>query len=388
MGCADLDADTGLTLRHNGIVEAGDEDAFFLHLGSILLALGGVVDHDGADGALAGFAVEAFFLHAAQEVVGVLVQFVLQLVGLAHHVEHADAGGHKAGSHAVGEEVRTAALTEHVDNLFLTGGEATHGTAEGFAQCAGEDFDFATQVVALGHAASGLADHTGGVALVHHDHCVVFVGQLVDLVQWADIAVHGEDTIGDDDAETVLLGSLELLLEVCHIGVGIAVALCFAEADTVDDGGVVEGVGDDGVLVGQQGFEDTAVGVEAGSVEDGVFSAEEIGDFLLQFLVEVLAAADEADGGHTIAAGVHTLLGGFDKLGIVGKAEVVIGAEVEALLAFHHDFGALGALDDAFVFVETGSFDVCQFFLEVFLKLCVHNYDVLCVYCFCFTSAV
>jgi hypothetical protein len=40
------------------------------------------------------------------------------------------------------------------------------------------------------------------------------------------------------------------------------------------------------------------------------------------------------------------------------------------------------------VFVETGSFDVCQFFLEVFLKLCVHNYDVLCVYCFCFTSAV
>ena len=328
------------------------------------------------------FAVEALFLHAAEEVVGVLVQFVLQGVGLAHHLEHADAGSHEAGGHAVGEEVGTAALTEHVDNLFLTGGEATHCAAEGFAEGAGEDFDFAAQVVALGDTAAGLADYAGRVALIDHDHSVVFVGQLVDFVERADVAVHREDTVGDDDAEAVFLGSLELLLEVGHIGVGVAVALGFAEADTVDDGGVVEGIGDDGVLIGQEGFEDTAVGVEAGSIEDGVLGAEELGDFLLQFLVQVLAAADEADGGHTVAAGVHTLLGGFDELGIVGEAEVVVGAEVEALLAFHHDFGALGALDDAFVFVQAGSFDVSQFFLEVFLKLCVHNYDVLCVYCF------
>ena len=190
----------------------------------------------------------------------------------------------------------------------------------------------------------------------------------------------GEDTVGDDDAEAVLLSGFELFFEVGHIGVGIAVTLGLAEADTVDDRSMVEGIGDDSILVGQQGFEDTAVGVEASSVEDGILGAEELGDFLLQFLVEVLAAADEADRSHTIATGIHSLLSGLDKLGVVGEAEVVVGAEVEALLTSHHNFGTLGALDDAFVLVKTGSFDVGQLFLKMFLELCVHNYSVLCLF--------
>ena len=133
VGGADLDADAGLAFRDDGIVEAGNEDALFLHLGGILLALGGIVDHHGADGALGGLAVEAFLLHAAQEVVGVLVQLVLQGIGLAHELEHADAGGHEAGSHRVGEEVGAAALAQHVDDFLAAGGETAHGAAESFS---------------------------------------------------------------------------------------------------------------------------------------------------------------------------------------------------------------------------------------------------------------
>ena len=157
-----------------------------------------------------------------------------------------------------------------------------------------------------------------------------------------------------------------------------------AEADAVDDGGVVEGIGDDGILFGEEGLEDTAVGVEAGGVEDGVLGAEELGDLLLKLLVEVLAAADEADGSHAEAAGVHALLGGGDELGVVGEAEVVVGAEVEALLALHHDFGALGALDDAFILVKTGGLDVGQLFLQVLLEFGVHNYKFCYYYYFTF----
>jgi len=47
---------------------------------------------------------------------------------------------------------------------------------------------------------------------------------------------------------------------------------------SADDGGVVELVGDDDVLVGEDGFEQAAVGVEARAVEDGVVGAEEVGD--------------------------------------------------------------------------------------------------------------
>jgi hypothetical protein len=88
---------------------------------------------------------------------------------------------------------------------------------------------------------------------------------------------------------------------------------------TVDDGGVVEGIGDDGVFGTEQGLEQTAVGVEAGGVEDGVFGAEEGGHLLLQLLVLILGAADEADRGHAEAVAVQPLMSGCDQVGVVGQ---------------------------------------------------------------------
>jgi len=48
-----------------------------------------------------------------------------------------------------------------------------------------------------------------------------------------------------------------------------------AQPNTVDDRGVVKSVGDDGVLGTEELLEDSGVRVEAGGVENGVFSAEE-----------------------------------------------------------------------------------------------------------------
>ena len=45
-----LYTDTSLTLWNYRVVETCYEDTLFLHLGSILLALGSVVYHNGADG--------------------------------------------------------------------------------------------------------------------------------------------------------------------------------------------------------------------------------------------------------------------------------------------------------------------------------------------------
>ena len=66
--------------------------------------------------------------------------------------------------------------------------------------------------------------------------------------------------------------------QIVHVGVAVAVALGLAEPDAVDDGGVVEGVADDRVLLVQQGLEQAAIGVEAGGIEDGILGAEEAGD--------------------------------------------------------------------------------------------------------------
>ena len=301
------------------------------------------------------------------------MQLVLQGVGLAHHLEHTDASGHEAWSHRVGEEVRTAALTQHVDDFLATCGETTHGTAEGLAEGTGQDLDLATEVIVLGDTTTRAADHASGVALVDHHHGVVFLCQFIDLVERADVAVHREHTVGDDKTETAALCILQLLLKVGHVGIGIAETLCLAETHAVDDGSMVQSIGDDGIIGTEQRLKHATVGVEASSIKDGVFRAEELSNLGFQLLVEVLATADEADRGHTEATGVHAVLGGLDQLRVVGQAEVVISAEVEAHFATNHDLSALGTLNDAFFFIQAIGFNLSQFLLQILLKICVHR---------------
>ena len=369
----DLYADAGLALRHHGVVEAGDVDALVLQAGGEALREGGVVEHDGADGALRGFDVETAGHHLVAEVGDVLHEAVVELVGLVEHLEGLEGCADDAGGHGVGEEVRARALAQEVDDLLTAGGEAAHGAAEGFAQGAGVDIDAAIGVVELADAAAGLADDACGVALIDHDEGVVLLGEVADAVHGGDVAVHGEDAVGHDDAEALFLGGLELALEVVHVGVGVAVALGLAEAHAVDDAGVVEGVGDDGVLLGEQWLEDTAVGVEAGGVENGVLGVEEAADGGLQLLVDVLGAADEAHAGHAVAAAVHHPLGALDEARVVAETQVVVGTEIQDFLAGYLDGGSLRALDEALVLVETGLADFLQRLLEVLLHFSVHK---------------
>ncbi len=165
--------------------------------------------------------------------------------------------------------------------------------------------------------------HEGAVAL----------GEIADLRKLRHVAVHGEDAVGGDqlEARAVGLRLLQLRLQLVHVGIGEAVALRLAEANAVDDGGVVQRVGDDGVLRAEQRLEHAAIGVEAGGEEDGVVLAEPAGDALLQLAVQRLRAADEAHRGHAEAELVERRARGGDHLGMVGEAEIVVGAKIEQL---------------------------------------------------------
>ncbi len=92
--------------------------------------------------------------------------------------------------------------------------------------------------------------------------------------------------------------------------------------------------------------------------------AEEGGEPGLQFLVDLLGAADEADGGHAVAPAVQRLVGRGDDLGVVGEAEVVVGAEVEHLTGTAtrgdvHGRGLRGA-DDPLGLVQAGGADLVE----------------------------
>src|SRR5699024_9095089 len=123
-------------------------------------------------------------------------------------------------------------------------------------------------------------------------------------------------------------GGLQAAAEIFHVGVLVAVPLGFAQPHTVNDGGVGQLVGDDCILRLQEGFEQTAVGIKAGGVQNGGLHAGEGGDFLLQLLVDGLGAADKPDGGEAEAPLVIAVLGGGNQLRVVGKTQIVVGAQV------------------------------------------------------------
>ena len=84
-----------------------------------------------------------------------------------------------------------------------------------------------------------------------------------------------------------------------------------------------------------------------------------------EFEVEVLGAADEPDAGHAEAAIVHGGLGRGDDLGVVGQAQVVVGAEVQDGRAGFtdlagRDVAGLGGVDVALRLVEACGADVVE----------------------------
>ena len=276
----------------------------------------------------------------------------------------------------VREQVRTAPLAEHADDLAAPGGAAAEGAAERLAEGRRDDVDAPHgEAVVLPGAASRSPQKAGGVAVVDQDESPMAVRQVADLRQGCDVAVHGEDAVGDDQPESGRGGLLELRLEVAHVGVLVDEALRLAEANAVDDRGVVQLVGEDGVLGAQKGLEDAAVGVEARGVEDRVLHAEELRDPLLQLEVQRLGPADEAHARHPEAPVVQGAMGRGDQLGVAGEAEVVVRAEIEdgSVAAADPDLGALVAQDRPLLLEEALLADLIQLPGEELTKSRVHG---------------
>jgi hypothetical protein len=165
---------------------------------------------------------------------------------------------------------------------------------------------------------AGLSYEACCVAIIHHHQGIVSIGEITDPFQVCDDAIHGEDPIGNDDLEARAfgIGFLELLFQIGHVVVGVAVAGGLAQAYTIDDARVVQRIADNGILLIEQGFKNAAIGIEACCIEYGILCRMEFGDLLFQFFVYVLGAADEPYRGHAITMGVKGLMSGLDHLGM------------------------------------------------------------------------
>ena len=360
---ADLRADARGALGDDGVGERDDVDAAIEHAVGEGLGDAGVAEHDRDDGVGAVGNVESGGAEFFAVVACVGGEAVAEFGGTGDEVEGGDGGGGDHGSEGVGEQVGARTLAEERDDFAAAADVAAAGAAEGFAERAGKDVDATEDVAELGRAATGAADEADGVAVVDHHEGVVLVGEIADGAQRRDGAVHGEHAVGGDELEACAVagGAVELGGEIGDVGVAVAIAAGFGEADAVDDGGVVEFVADDGVVGGEQGFEDAGVGVEAGRVEDRVVGLEEGAEAGFEFAVDFLGAADESDGGKAVAPAVEGGVGGGDEIGVVGEAEIVVGAEVEDGAAVGGAKArALRSREDTLMLAQTGGIDVVE----------------------------
>ena len=212
------------------------------------------------------------------------------------------------------------------------------------------------------------------MGVVHHDDGAMLVGEVADLGERRDRAVHREDPVGRDELHAGGLRLDQLRLEVGQVAIGVAESLGLAEADAVDDRGMVERVGDDRVLRAEDRLEEAAVGVPAGGVEDRILGAEEVADRRLEFAVDRLGAADEPDGAEAVAPALERGgRGGLD-LRVVRQAEVVVRAQVERLAAIlEPDARTLGGVDEPFLLVEPARADIGEALGEEALERGVHG---------------
>ena len=154
--------------------------------------------------------------------------------------------------------------------------------------------------------------------------------QVADGRQVGQIAVHREHPVRGDQAVARIGRLLQLFFEVLHVVVGVAEALRAAKAHAVDDRRVVQRVGYDRVLLAQEALEQPGVGVEATREEDGVLGSQERAQAFLQLLVRNLGAADEPHRRHPETIPGQRGPRRLDEAGVVGEAQVVVGAQVDA----------------------------------------------------------
>src|SRR3954471_18166729 len=68
---------------------------------------------------------------------------------------------------------------------------------------------------------------------------------------------------------------------------------------------------------------------EAAVEEHGIFAAEKIRDAPFQFAMQIGHAGEDRRATSTESMGTETLLRGGNHLGVIGKAEIIIGTEID-----------------------------------------------------------
>ena len=89
--------------------------------------------------------------------------------------------------------------------------------------------------------APAFSDHTLTVGVIHHEHQIVFAGDLINPVERGKVSIHAEDAIGDDNRPPVgaRVGE-DHPLQIGRVSMRVSFDPAAGEPAAVNDTGMVE----------------------------------------------------------------------------------------------------------------------------------------------------
>lgn len=195
----------------------------------------------------------------------------------------------------------------------------------------------------IGSASPIAAQNSGRVAVVDHHRRIVTFRKLDDLIELGQVSVHGKHTIRGNHTQAAVLRFFQFRFQITYIRVGVTQSSGLTKPDSVDDAGMVKGITDNGVPFVPQDFKQPTVGIETGTIEDGVFCTEEPADGLFELFMQILCAANKPDGSHAIAMVLHPLDRYSNDVRMIGQPKVIVGAEIYDVALCNADVRTLGA---------------------------------------------
>src|SRR5437588_7949722 len=136
--------------------------------------------------------------------------------------------------------------------------------ADGFGESPHLNVNTAMDIEVVDGPTSAASQNARGVSVVDHHDGIVFFSEVAKGGQGADVTVHGEDTVGDDElASGLVFDRGELLLGVSNIFMAEDQDLGAGKTRAINDRGVVQLVGDDEIFFAKNGRDGAGVGCES-----------------------------------------------------------------------------------------------------------------------------
>ncbi len=224
------------------------------------------------------------------------------------------------------------------DSDLLRDGDEASVRGDRLGEGAGPDIDLAGgDAEVLVRAAAGSAQDSGGMRFINHEETTKFFFERNQLRQAADVAIHRENPVGDDERAVGGVGLLELIAQGLRVVVAEALQLDAGHAARVEETAMAKLIHDDPVGGAEQTVDDAEIRQVAGTKGERVFRALEPGEGLFHLAMNVERSGEQTGAAGAGAVAPDGFHGGGVDAWVADQPKVVVRRHHEHLVTVRGD---------------------------------------------------